>query len=320
MVNCTIRTFRNTDVGPLCDVWNGHHASLGPDTAIDPLKLELSCLSKPYFDSSMVYVAERDGVIVGFLHLAQPPSDSLEDQQASSAAIAALCVIECEDEEEIAGNLLHHADGECQALGAAQCTYRPLLPGTAFYLGFGASGSMIGATAPEQRTCRWLETAGYSPLVPTNAWELDLSTFELPINRGLLQVRRNSTVNREVDEPMLPWLQACMLGHTEPVAFQLIDRREKRVASEVLFWTVGSELQTNPVASVWLWPPSIAEIDSDEFTGQLFLVGESLREFQEERIDTAIAVSAAHDTRQNEFFRRLGFSTSNSGVVFEKRF
>ncbi|GAB5406898.1 MAG: hypothetical protein Aurels2KO_51290 [Aureliella sp.] len=267
----------------------------------------------------MLYIAERDGVIVGFLHLARGPNESMEDLLTAPGTIAALCVIECEGDDEIAGNLLHHASEECKSLGATHCTYRPLLPGTAFYLGFGARGSMIGATAPEQRTCQWLQQADYSPLVPTNAWEVDLDAFELPIDRGLLQVRRNSTVNREVDEPMLPWLQACMLGHTEPVAFQLIDRREKRVVSEVLFWTVGSELQTSPVSSVWLWPPLLAEIDSDEFTRQLFLVGESLREFQEERIDTAIAVSAAHDTRQNEFFRRLGFSTSESGVVFEKR-
>ncbi|HBE68496.1 MAG TPA: hypothetical protein DDW52_10150, partial [Planctomycetaceae bacterium] len=151
-----------------------------------------------------------------------------------------------------------------------------------------------------------------------NAWELELTSLEMPMSRQLLQLRRSCTVNREVDEPLLPWLQACMLGHTEPTCFQLISRSEKRVAEESLFWTVGNELQTSPDACVWLWPPILAEIDTPQFVGQLFLLAESLREFQEERFDSAVAYSAAHDTRHNELFRRLGFNSTESGVVFER--
>lgn len=319
-MNCSIRTFRNTDTGPLCDVWNGHFAQLGPECAMTPLQLELCCLSKPYFDPSQLYVAELNDVIVGFAQLSKCPNDSFTDLRSEASAIAALCVIECDHGDEIAAQLLSRVAAECENSSTTSCAFRPLLPSTASFLGLGPAGSMIGATAAEQRTCTWLQTAGYQPLVPTNAWQLDLGVFEPPMNRGLMQVRRSSTVNREVDEPLLPWLQACLLGHTEPAAFQLVNRQEKRVVSEVLFWTVGSELQTSPESQVWLWPTANAEIDSDEFTGQLFLVAEALREFQEEQVDTAVAISAAHDTRQNEFYRRLGFSSAESGVVFERRF
>lgn len=319
-LNCSIRTFRNTDTGPLCDVWNGHNAQFGPECSMTPLQLELCCLSKPYFDPSQLFVAELNDVIVGFAQLGGCPDNSFTDLRSEAAALSALCVIECDQGDAVAAHLLDRVARECENSNAATCAFRPLLPNTASFLGLGPAGSMIGAIAAEQRTCTWLQSAGYEPLVPTNVWQLDLGVFEPPMNRGLMQVRRSSTVNREVDEPLLPWLQACVLGHTEPTAFQLVNRQQKRVVGEVLFWTVGSELQTGPENRVWMWPTQIAEIDSGEFTGQLFLVAEALREFQEEQIDSAIAISAAHDTRQNEFFRRLGFSSAESGVVFERRF
>lgn len=316
----TIRSFRNTDVGPLCDVWNAHHAELGPECAIDPLRLELSCLSKPYFNESELLVAERDDVVLGMTHIAPCSNADLSDAEPDSASVAALCVVPCESEFDIAAALLACVDDACQQRGATRCAFRPMLPNISFYLGSGVAGSMIGATAREQRTCQWLKACGYTPTIPTNAWELDLAGFHPPVDRIQMQVRRSAQVNREVDEPLLPWWQACVLGHTEPSAFQLTHRIEKRVLHEVLFWSVAGELANGPESAVWLWPPRLDESQPENFDTLLFLLAESLREFRDERLDTAYAFSAAHDTRLNELYRRLGFSASTNGVIFEKKF
>lgn len=319
-VTLTIRTFRNTDVNEICRVWNEHHAELGPECSINPLRLELCCLAKPYFCESEFFVAEREDAIVGWVHVARTGQENLGDIDQDSAAVAAICVTPAaEDEDDIAAILLTFVDEQLAERNVSSYAFRPMLPHSSFYLGSGVAGSMIGISAAETRICRWLTAAGYHATVPTNAWELDLAAFQPPMNRVQMQIRRSAQVNREVDEPMLPWWQACVLGHTEPTAFQLTHRTEKRVLNEVLFWTVAPELQSSPESAVWLWPPKATE-DVEEDADQLvFLIAESLRQFQEERLDVVRTVSAASDTSRNALLRRLGFSTSESGVVFEKK-
>ena len=335
-----IRTFRNTDVAQLCDVWNAHNSVLGPECTIDLLRLELCSLAKPFFCEADLLVAEQEGSVVGWIHLAGLPNEDLSDLEPGAGAIAALCVVPGGDEDQTAAELLKAADQIFAERQILQYAFRPILPKSAFYLGCGPAGSMIGLTSTEVRIRRWLMQSNFKARCPTNVWELDLGAFQPPIDRQQIQIRRSAQVNRGVDEPYLPWWQACLLGHTEPNAFQLTHRIEKRVLHEILFWTVASELQTTPGSVAWMWPvslppssepsssvptpasrgtlaaPSSGDLEADRL---VFLVGESLREFQNDRLDSVRTVSAANDLKMSGLLRRLGFTSIESGVEFEKR-
>ncbi|MCA9126540.1 MAG: hypothetical protein KDB22_05620 [Planctomycetales bacterium] len=317
-MSTTIRTFRNTDVNSICSVWNAHHAEFGPECKINPLRFELSCLAKPYFREADVIIAQRKSRVVGWTHISGVASEDLADESQDVAAIAAICVEPDRDEDAIAAELLQVVDERLTARQISRCSFRPLLPNCTFYLGSGQAGSLIGITAEEVRTGRWLAAAGYRPSTPTNSWELNLSNFQPPVNRIQVQIRRSAQVHREVDEPLLPWWQACVLGHTEPTAFQLTHRTEKRVMNEVLFWTVAPELRSQPDSIAWLWPPVFNPQDESDLERMVFLIAESLREMQSERLDLVRTTSAASDVATNALYRRLGFSTSQSGIVFEK--
>lgn len=325
-VPISIRTFRNTDAEALCQVWNLHFAEWGSENQLSILRLELGCLAKPFFDQADLLLAESDGQIVGFAHLAPTPDESLEEAVHSAIGISALCIAPQVHEDQIAAELLRHCEVRMQRLGARECRLKPLLPNSAFYLGLGPADSMIGLTSGEQRTCRWIRAAGFEPLQPTNQWELDLASFHPPIDRLQIQIRRSAHVDRQVDEPMLPWWQACVLGHTEPSAFQLTDRVQRRVLNEVLFWTIAPELQKAPQSIAWLWPPklepaAISESLRSEASAVdrlIFLLSESLREFQSEGVDWVRTVSSADDVPTSQLLKRLGFKPVQSGVVFRK--
>lgn len=314
----SIRTFRNTDVAALCKVWNAHYGDLGADCQITTLQMELSSLAKPYFRAEELLVAEYDEQVVGFLHIGELPDASLTDSNRTEIAIDALCIVPCDGENSIAKALLSQAEKFLAGRNFARCLYKPMLPGNCFYQGFGPADSMIGATTSERRGCSWVATAGFTAMDATALWELDLSSYQPPVDRNLIQIRRSSQVLREVDEPNLPWWQSCLLGHTEPTYFELSRRSDRARLCDALFWTVGMELQTSPLTIAWLWCPTIPTADQD-VSSLLFLLAEACRQLQADRLDLVRAPALASDTRLNNLFRRLGFSAEHSGVVFQKK-
>ncbi|MEZ6136290.1 MAG: hypothetical protein R3C53_15450 [Pirellulaceae bacterium] len=351
----SIRNFLNTDVEAVCRVWNAHYADQGYSSQIDPLRLELCSLAKPYFDAHELLIAQVRDEIVGFAHVSGPiAAEQTQAVEAASAgmsvrAIAALCVVPRPDEAEVASALLRRCDDLCTDRTSVNCMFKPMLPLVGHYLGLGPGDSMIGLSSAEHRVGQWLKDAGYAAQVPTSQWELDMTIYQPPVDRVQVQVRRAAHVNRQVDEPQLPWWQACVLGHTEPTAFYLTDRAQRRVLQDILFWMIAPELQSEPESIAWLWPPHLEpppqhlQPNSSNHTRAtsfapvgfgasaaasnqpsprdhlLFLLAESLRELQTENIESVRTVTTADDNVMSSLLKRLGFRTRQSGVVFSKQ-
>lgn len=283
-----------------------------------PLQFELATLAKPYFVAKDLLVAEYDEQPVGFLHLSPVLADGWDEPRSDMAAIAALCIVPCDGEDTVARSLLLRSEAMLNDRRVQACRYKPLLPDCLFYQGLGPADSMIGATISERRGCSWIKSSGFTPSLATTQWELDLSKYQPPIDRVQLQIRRSSQVERSVDEPAMPWWQACWMGHTEPSKFELVQRGADRTICDALFWTVAFEIQTSPESIAWLWPLVIpnGELPTEHLT---FLLGEACRQLQAERVDLIRTATAANDTPLNGILRRLSFIAEHSGMVFEKR-
>lgn len=312
----TPRTFRNTDVSSICEVWNSHYEGQDPTWRIDPLRLEIFALAKPYFDAKQLWVVELEGRVEGFIHCGPAASEDLNDQASEPIGISAFCVRSGEREDEIAAALLAAVSEYANERDIKECVFKPTIPNTAFYLGLGPGDSLAGAVQSDVRTCKWLSDAGFEPAYPTSVWELEVVSFQARVDRQMIQIRRASQVSREVDEPQFAWWQACVLGHTEPAAFQLAHRAERRLMCEVLFWTLAPELHSTPSSVAWLWPPVLAE----ENAPLVFLLSEAIRGLQSDRVDLVRAVSLADDSSATDVLRTVGFTPTISGMVFSKRF
>lgn len=281
------------------------------------MHFELAVLAKPYFVASDLLVATVDDELQGILHLSNASLLDLTDLDCNRGVLSALCVAPGESEAEIAAALLSRADQMLAASGVSSCTTRPMPPDCPFYLGLGTGDSMMGITTADQRTYGWLVDAHWVPRQATSGWELFLDNFQPPVDRLQIQIRRTAHVDRMLDEPLLPWRQACLLGHTEPTGFQLTLRSEGTVAQELLVWSVGQELMTTPDSIVWLWP--IEVVESTQIADQLvFLLSESLRQMAEDRVDVVRTYSDSAKTLVTSVLTRLGFRNANSGVILEK--
>ncbi len=281
------------------------------------MHFELAALAKPYFAAHDLLVAIVDDEVRGFLHLSNASSTDLMESDIHRGVLSALCVIPGDDDEEVAEALLHRADELLGKSSVTSCATRPMPPDSPFYLGLGAGDSMMGITSADQRTYGWLTKAGWVARQATSGWELFLDNFQPPVDRVQIQIRRTAHVDRMLDEPLLPWRQACLLGHTEPTGFQLTLRAEGTVALNLLVWSVGQELMTTPESVVWLWP--IEVIESTQVADQLvFLLSESLRQMADDRVEVVRTCSDSSKTMVTSVLTRLGFRNANSGVVLEK--
>lgn len=317
----TIRSFRNTDLDAICSVWNEHFADQGPSCELTPLRLELFTLAKPYFDEQRFLIAEVDGAAVAFLHYGPIGSSDSADLSTDQLAIYSLCCRR-DTSDEVPAVLLAEFEDAAKNV-STEATYRPPLPACGFNLCLGPADAIISTTAEEIRLSNWLAAAGFTPTGPTSLWELDLAFFSPPIDRMQIQIRRSCNVNHLIDEPNMPWWQACVLGHAEPTLFQLVNRAEKSVLCEVLFWTISPELvsQQDPSDAqvAWLWPLEATEEpqQNDQLT---FLISEAVRHLQTDQIAQIRTATAVEEHASTEILHKLGFAPVRNGMTFTKQF
>ncbi len=319
-----IRPFLNTDLPTICEIWNAHHRDHWIGIPIDTERMELFVQAKPFFDRQQLLLCVRDQTPVGFLQLSPVADESFEQSHSSCIGIAALCIKPDEDQDQIAATLLDAALDYARSLGMTRCQFRPALPFCSYFVGMGPADSLAGVLSTEVKLCQWLGQAGFKPAIPTTVWELDLLSFQAPADRIQMLVRRRSFVERQLQEPLLPWWQSCVLGHAEVTAFHLTDRVAMRTLQEVVMWSIAPALRHHPESVMWLWPPSMeyspadAPVEIAPSDRLLFLLSESLRELQSDQIDTVRAITHAESNELHRVLNRLGFKAAESGVVFER--
>ncbi len=309
-----IRAYQNTDTQALCRVFNSHHEAVGLPSAIVPLSLELCILSKPYFESQHLLVAEQDGRIIGFTQVGFEPDAALESLNSEAAVMSALCV-EPGEEDFVAGQILvDEAVRTVAESGSRRIRYCPPPPAAPFFAGLSPGDGMIGCPVVDPRVRSWLQAAQWQVDQSVVCWEIDLNRFQPPMDRMQIQIRRMAHVDRLLDEPILPWYVASMLGHTEPIGFQLTSRQSRMVTADIVVWTVGNELLPQGEVIAHLWPvESLAAGQEDQL---IFLISEALRQLREDRIDIVRTVVPAQDTTMAKLLSRIGFSATISGDVF----
>lgn len=314
-----IRTFLNTDSPVLSSIWAAHHAAYKSQSKC-PVHIWDQCiLSKPFFRSDHLALACDDANLpVGFVHFgfgSNPGGNRISDAQT---LIHKICVVPGENEDAIAAELLQFAQRTLKTLGANSCTAMGSMERQAFYLGVADRDNLMGVPVRDSRTQRWLATAGFAAIRPTECWELDLLSFRPPMDRTQIGIRRTCTVGRLIDEELHhSWWLSSVLGHCEQIRFNLVLRSPPKVDNELLFWFPDPTLVGVDSTVVRLWMPSIpqSEESRERF---IYLMAESLRQIQQER-KIAVRTFASPDQQPTvTLLQRLGFRSVDHGVVYAK--
>ncbi len=138
-----LRSFRNTDILALCGVFNAHYHAAGLPYVLTPISLELCVLSKPYFTSEQLLIAEVDGSIHAFALLGLEPDQDCNSVDTSLATLCALCAHPNATDATVM-ELLQHASRSAQAMGSKRITFCPPPPSSAYFAGLVPGDGMIG--------------------------------------------------------------------------------------------------------------------------------------------------------------------------------
>jgi hypothetical protein len=316
----SIRSFLNTDTPALAKIWNSHHQSV-QSLAACPLSVWDSCiLSKPFFRADELCVATDDlGHLVGFVHFGFIGDSSLQTISQTDAAIHKICIVPGPGEDQVAFELIAHALDQLQRRGAVSALAIGAGDRSAYYLGIGDGDNLMGVLAKDTKTQRWLTSAGFVPVRPTECWELELLSFRPPMDRLQIQARRTCTIGRMLDEDYEHWWTSTVLGHCEQIRFHLMLKNPATLSGLLTCWFPEPSLVGVDSSIVRLLLPDAPEIE-DSREQFVYLVAESLRQLQQDRKRLVRAVVSADQQQSINLLQRLGFRSVEHGLLFEKRF
>ena len=310
-----IRSYHNTDTQALCRVFNAHYQAAGLPCVLTPLSLELCVLAKPYFSPEQLLIAEVDGEVIGFTLVGFEAATDLRALDQSRGVISALCLMPHAADDRAAPELIAAAMRQVAQSGATHMRFCPPPPASPYMAGLAPGDAMIGSPNSDLRQQKWLTYAGWTAGDTIVYWDLDLAQFHPPMDRMQIQIRRMAHVDRLLDEPLLPWYLASMLGHAEQIGFQLTVRDTRRVTADIVLWTIGQELIPQPDVVARLWP--LEADDCQRSQDQIvFLLAEAFRQLREDRVDGLRTVSNAREVDVTRLLERMGFQALEYGTVF----
>ncbi len=310
-----IRNFENTDLGLLASIWQQHYQEAGIASSCPTTVWEYCVLSKPFFDPNDFLIARWEGEAVGFVHFANSGNAEGTDSDPSVGLINSLCVIRHPEESRIAQQLLSESTARLKRRGAKMVLGGSSPKHFAFYLGILPGDGMLGVPSCDVRFQQWLLHDGMRPWQPTARWELELASYRPPMDRTQIQIRRQFQVNRVVDGQQLPWWIATSFGHAEQQHFQLASRSQLQLVSSVTFWQPDTTIRGLDSSGYMM----VFEVATDEPEARdrlVFLLSESLRQLQQDRVERVRVVSLSDQVAATNVLQRLGFRSTETGVVF----
>lgn len=295
-----------------------------------PAVWDACIFSKAYFraDELLLAVSET-GEAIGFIHFGMIPTRSDAAQgtenatestagQTSVGVIHRLCVNPLPNEEPIAESLIQQAVARLKAAGATVCQGLGGGEDSVFYLGIAEGDNSMGVLAHDHRSQNWFHRAGFAPTQPTECWELELASFRPPMDRMQIQVRRNCTIGRMLEEDYDDWLESAVLGHCEQVRFHLMVKSPPMLAGILKCWFPDPEVADVDGGVVRIRIPELpeTEMERERF---IYLLSESLRQLQQDRKRVVRAVASAQKQKTVTVLQKLGFRSVVHGLLFEKR-
>jgi hypothetical protein len=186
-----------------------------------------------------------------------------------------------------------------------------------FYLGLYGGSDLAGVLTSDTAQSRLFTDAGYQVDEVAIVLQRELTGFRPPVNRELMQLRRQGEF-RKVGDPLADnWWEASLLAHLDRSCYELVVKRSGETLGEVRFWDI------EPLASSWgvhalgLWQLSTID-ETQRPTLTTFLLGESFREAQASGMTLVELHVAEQDAVLLEVCRKLGFHEIDRAVRYRK--
>jgi GNAT superfamily N-acetyltransferase len=311
------RPFQNWDPPALAEIWRSQPPIRGRIQTVTPPLLEKYVFAKPWFDRHGLIVACDGARPIGFVHAGFATSDDQRDIDPAQGTICQVMVAPHEQRGVIAVELLNAGEDYLRRRGARQIYAGSQYPLNPFYLGLYGSSDVPGVLATDTMLVELLRGSGYTPKIRRTLWRRTLAGLKPPIDRQWMQVRRKFTASALLEAHPDNWWDACVWAHHDWTRCNLtLPNGSERVISALL-WDI------EPLAMSWgvqtaglIWIDDTPEAREEGLT--LFLLSETMRQYQAAGYAAFEAQAAADDASLASIFTRLGLAQYDEAALWAK--
>ncbi|QDT04451.1 hypothetical protein K227x_28420 [Rubripirellula lacrimiformis] len=335
-----IRSFRNSDLPAMVDVWLEHWASVGPVPRVNLARLEQAIVSRTFFDPHWLLVAEAETQpecqgkqsLLGWCHVI--PGTAAEDidhengevrpalagaggdpalaQDSSFATLAALCARPAQA-AEVAPALVAAAMDHVRSAGCRSLLAGLIRDDVGGYAGLEPFGHGIGVLNHDQVSVTTLKQMGFEPIHALTRLVASLQCYRPPVSREALQFRRTASTQSQSIIPTTRRL-AAGLSHLDIEEFRLVDR-SGQVLAEMAFWF------SDPEAEVLCPSTAILDLRQSQARGELssaesYLIAATMQSLVERNV---MSVETAIDSEKKTLvqqLQRICFDATDEGQVW----
>lgn len=311
------RPFRNTDPPQLAEIWRMQPPLRGLMQPMSVAVFDRLVLSKPYFDRLGLIVATDDDRPVGFVHAGFGPTMDQSDISTERGVTCMLLVAPHPQHAAIADELLTQSEDYLVRRGAKTLYGGCIEPINPYYLGLYGGSEMPGVLATHADLLELFLKHGYREAERTVIMHRQTAGFRPLIDRHQMLVRKKYRVDTTPDPPAANWWEACTIGQTERIRFELLPKEGGAPVAVATFWDI------EPLASSWgvraMGLMRMATSDSLRRQGLgTFLLGESVRQLQSQGIAQIELQCMQHNTAAVKMYGKHGFTEVDQGVVLVK--
>lgn len=313
----TYRTFRNTDPPLLTALWRSRAGQPGFMQPISSDLLEQFIFAKLYFDYQGLIVACEDGQPVGLAHAGFGPD---EEEKEVCTELGTTCIVlarpDC-DGAAVAEGLLERSEDYLRCRGAKVIYGGGIRPLNAFYLGLYGGSELPGVLESDSVAQQLYAGHGYREIDRTILLQRELATFEAPIDRRQMQLRRQMVVEVTTNPPTRTWWEACTLGEFDLTRFDALPRSGGTPVASATFRVMDLTPAAGPRRSMGLMDLWVE--GSFRRRGlAIFLLCEAFRQFSRQGSETMDIQAMQHNLAALNLYQKLGFQQVEQGSVFRK--
>jgi GNAT superfamily N-acetyltransferase len=311
------RPFLNSDPPALLSVWREQPPGRGMMQPISHLLLEMFVLSKPYFDREGLTVAVDDGQVIGFAHAGFGPNATGSELSTNIGLICLLAVRPHPQRPQIMHDLLQRSEDFLRRRGARELWVGATFPYSPFYLGLCGGSDLPGVPTTDSEMESFYRGEGYVECRRCFAYERSLQRYRPPVDRQLLQIRRQYRLIPQVNPAGLSWWEACVFGPTDQIRFLLAPKDSNELCGQITFWDMGPLSTRTQSGGMGLVNLQIAEPLRGQGLG-MFLSSESLKHLENTGIHRIETQTFGDNAAGQKLLNRLSFSEIRQGITFRK--
>ncbi|MEM9352068.1 MAG: GNAT family N-acetyltransferase [Planctomycetota bacterium] len=312
-----LRPFLNSDPPHLAAIWRSQPPQRGLLQPVTPPLLEYAVFSKAHFDRNGLIVATKDGKPVGFAHAGFGPN---EDGSAIDCSLGTTYMLMVDPAEGggLADELLHASEAYLRSRGATVLYAGGIRPLNSFYLGLYGGSEIPGVLQSNETLHGACQRSGYDESARVCILQCDLARFKAPVSRGARLLKRSTNVVEKLDPPAGNWWEACVWGGLQQDRFEMVQRRTGEPVANAGLWDV------QPLSSSWgICTAGLHEIEvRPEFRRQgygSYLLSEAFKALRRRGVITVEAQTMSTNEAAQAFYKRLGFTEVDHGLVYRKR-